>query len=400
MRLRFKSLLFFVGILIIACAVIGIGFFFYKEVVIGSDIVVDGDLTINYIDGKKFKLNGNNTVEFSVTNNSEEQRFYYIELADVYANDVTYNLKSTSNLDIKNKLESSMITNLTAINGNETIKYSITFETNNSEKYYGTIQIGRKEDDSNTFINVLLANNNISNTLITNIGEPSTIEEGLIPIQDEDGVAYYFRGAVSNNNVNFAGLNWKIVKINGNNTIKLVLNSLIPDLSKYSDNKDSYEESIIKDTLSNWYKNNLEEYSEYLIYCKFCNDSVINSNSEYYAYTRLITDKNPNSICVGNIVSDKIGLLTADEVMLAGGSEKENTKYYLYNSNITTAYYTMTSAKNSGNVYYPFMVNTNGALITNTGSTLLRGVRPVINIVKNAKVSGDGTTDNPYNISL
>ena len=60
MRFRFKSVLFFIGILIIACAVIGIGYTFYKEVIIGSDIVVDGDLTINYLNGKKFKLNGNN----------------------------------------------------------------------------------------------------------------------------------------------------------------------------------------------------------------------------------------------------------------------------------------------------------------------------------------------------
>ena len=40
----------------------------------------------------------------------------------------------------------------------------------------------------------------------------------------------------------------------------------------------------------------------------------------------------------------------------------------------------------------------NGTITSNINGNLLRGVRPVINIVKTAKVSGDGAIDNPYQI--
>ena len=54
MRLRFKSVLVFIFILIIACVSVGVGYLFYNEVVERSNIVVDGDLTINFINGDSF----------------------------------------------------------------------------------------------------------------------------------------------------------------------------------------------------------------------------------------------------------------------------------------------------------------------------------------------------------
>ena len=84
--------------------------------------------------------------------------------------------------------------------------------------------------------------------------------------------------------------------------------------------------------------------------------------------------------------------------MLAGASTSDNTSYYLYNEEIETDYYTMSSARYVNNVYYPFIVTTNGAIDYNTSGELLRGIRPVINIIKTARVTGDGTQDNPYQI--
>lgn len=96
----------------------------------------------------------------------------------------------------------------------------------------------------------------------------------------------------------------------------------------------------------------------------------------------------------------KIGLLTADEVVMAGGSTDSNNSYYLYNSSIETNYYTMTNARIDGSLYYPFIVNIEGGLEYDTNGTLVRGVRPVINIIKTAKVSGSGTVDDPYQIIM
>ena len=103
-------------------------------------------------------------------------------------------------------------------------------------------------------------------------------------------------------------------------------------------------------------------------------------------------------VCLGNKVNTKIGLLTADEVSMAGASRNENKEFYLYNDNIKTAYYLMTGAEYRNNTYYPFLVGTDGGIITNTAGNLLRGIRPVINIIKNAKVTGNGSSEEPYKI--
>ena len=68
--------------------------------------------------------------------------------------------------------------------------------------------------------------------------------------------------------------------------------------------------------------------------------------------------------------------------MLAGASTSDNTSYYLYNSDIETDYYTMSSARYVNNVYYPFIVTTNGAIDYNTSGELLRGIRHSNNILK------------------
>ena len=401
MRLRFKSVLVFIFILIIACASVGIGYLFYNEVIDKSAIVVDGDLTINYINGDKFNLSGDATLAFSVTNNSDEQKYYYIQLSDVYASDVNYELTSSDNLDISNTLKSDIISNQVSINSNETINYTLSFKSNQTEQYSGTIKVGLRSNEENTFADVILANNKISDTTLTALGDAATLDEGLLMAQDSQGVSYYFRGAVINNNVSFGGFNWKIVKINGDGSVKLVLDGLLEEISSYYTDSNAFIESDIIEVLESWYDQNLTNYSDYIAYYKYCNDMVLEAGStSYAAYSRIVTNKIPTFVCLGYSENGKIGLLTADEVVMAGGSTTANNSYYLYNSDITTAYYTMTSAQNVDNSYYPFIVNSDGSLASNVSGELLRGVRPVINIIKTAKVNGTGTVEDPYQIIM
>ena len=58
MRLRFKSVLAFIFILIIGTSAIGVGYLFYSEVIDTSDIFVDGDITVNFLNGSEFTLDG------------------------------------------------------------------------------------------------------------------------------------------------------------------------------------------------------------------------------------------------------------------------------------------------------------------------------------------------------
>ena len=399
MRLRFKSALGFIFLLIAICAFLGVGYIFYGKISNDSDIVVDGKITINYLTGKKFELNGNNEVSFSVTNNDTETKYYYIQLTDIYAKDVKYELTSSDNLKIANELKSEIISNQVSINAQETVNYTIKFTTKDNEKYSGVIQIGEKNDENNTFADVIIANNKLNETSLTKNGESATLDEGFLKSTDDLGVAYYFRGAVSNNNVKFADKNWKIVKINGDGSVKLVLDGTIEELNKYYESEFSFENSKISESLNNWYNVNLKDYRDYIAYYKFCNDIVTEEEStNYIGYSRIITNKIPMYVCLGNKVNTKIGLLTADEVSMAGASTNENKSFYLYNENIKTAYYLMTGAEYKNGTYYPFLVNTDGSIIANTAGNLLRSIRPVINIIKNAKISGNGSLEEPYEI--
>ena len=399
MRLRFKSALSFIFLLIAVCAFLGVGYVFYDKISDDSDIVVDGKITINYLSGKKFALNGNDEVSFSVTNNDMETKYYYIQLTDIYAKDVSYELTSSDNLKITNELKSEIISNQVSINPQETVNYTIKFKTKDNEKYSGTIQIGEKTDENNTFADAILANNKINETGLTKNGEAATMDEGFLKNTDDLGEAYYFRGAVSNNNVRFADKDWKIVKINGDGSVKLVLDGTIDELNKYYENGYGFENSQVYQTLNSWFDVYLNNYSDYIAYYKFCNDIVAEDESSYYiGYSRVITNKIPMYVCLGTKVNSKIGLLTADELSMAGASTSENKSFYLYSDKISSAYYLMTGAKYENDLYYPFLVGQDGNIITDTSGNLLRAVRPVINIIKNAKVTGDGTLQNPYQI--
>lgn len=395
--MRFKSVLILLFCMIITCVALGVGYLFFDKNADDSDIVVDGEITINYLSGKKFNFNGDKEIAFSVTNNDAEAKYYYIQLTDVYANNVSYELVSSDNLTIKNDLKSEIVSQQVSINGNETINYTLKFKGNDKEKYSGTIQIGLRENEENTFANVVLTNNKVNETGLTENGESALLDEGLLKKEDDLGVSYYFRGNVKNNNVIFANKNWKIVKINGDGSVKLVLNGILEEISKYYNDNYDFTSSSIYEKLNNWYDNNLTDYSDYIAYYKFCNDNVLEKEN-YTSYNRVITNKIPTFVCLGNQINSRIGLLTIDEVSLAGGSTSENKEYYLYNENIKTPYYTMSGALNKYDLYYPFAVDENGTITSNINGNLLRGVRPVINIVKTAKVSGDGAIDNPYQI--
>lgn len=399
LRKRFKSMLYFIFMLILTVSALGVGYIFYDKITSDSDIVVDGKITINYLDGKKFSLNGNKSIAFSVTNNDTETKYYYIQLTDVYASGVTYSLKSSDGLNMKNELKSEIVSNQVSINGNETINYTLEFNTDGNTSYSGVLQVGVKENEKNTFADVILANNKVNERSLTENGDVATLDEGLLKKEDDLGVAYYFRGNVKNNNVLFAGKNWKIVKINGDGSIKLVLDNIVDEISKYYSEDYSFLNSTIFEKLNNWYTNNLNDYSDYIAYYKFCNDTVLEDDN-YLAYNRVITNKIPTFVCLGNLVNSRIGLLTIDEVSLAGGSTGENKSYYLYNEKITNSYYTMSSASSRYGNYYPFVVDTDGSISSNVNGTLLRGVRPVINIIKTAKVSGNGTSEEPYEIIM
>ena len=90
-----------------------------------------------------------------------------------------------------------------------------------------------KDNDFNTLSDCMLVMNSHESsvdTAKTNIkskGTPdfsktATTDEGLFMAEDDEGESYYYRGAVKNNYVTFAGFIWRIIRRNGDGSIRLI----------------------------------------------------------------------------------------------------------------------------------------------------------------------------------
>ena len=189
--------------------------------------------------------------------------------------------------------------------------------------------------------------------------------------------------------------------------------------------------STIKTAIDNWYAGTTLKDNDLVADQIFCNDRSVTTSSSgtpgeisgsmstrptyyYGAYIRLVTNKSPKLTCttesdkftlktssIGNKTLDyPVGLITADEVAMAGGIYgTNNTAYYLYtNQNYwvgSPSYFGSSgSTAFAGEFYvyslgffdYYFVANTFGA-------------RPVVSLSSKAKLSGSGTYNDVYTVN-
>jgi len=65
-------------------------------------------------------------------------------------------------------------------------------------------------------------------TQITKVSDGTDMSDvGIFTAPDDYGTSYYYRGPVKNNYVNFAGFMWRIVRINGDGSIRLILDGTL-----------------------------------------------------------------------------------------------------------------------------------------------------------------------------
>ena len=77
-----------------------------------------------------------------------------------------------------------------------------------------------------TFAETILANNEVKTPITTPGTAVSTASEALLAsAEDDNGTSYYFRGAVTNNYVEFANKCWRIVRVGGDGSVKLILHN-------------------------------------------------------------------------------------------------------------------------------------------------------------------------------
>ena len=308
---------------------------------------------------------------------------------------------------------------------------------------------------------------NVADEIIANVDTtgacPTVNEDGTVSVTDiEDteslvcsapddyGTSYYYRGNVDNNYVKFAGFYWRILRVNGDGSIRIIYdgtsahangesstdrqigtsayNSSYNDnayvgymygttgASTYNETHANINDSTIKTVVDNWYKTNIEDagYSSYISDTLFCNDRSFASNNSgtgagtsitYYRWystsikTLKCSQQNDrftvSDVSTGNgDLTYPVGLLTTDEAALAGGYNTSNSGYYLYTGN---RYWTMSPSYFSGSYARVRVVNSAGYL-SYTHVDYSYGVRPVLNLKSGSLTKGSGTATDPYTV--
>lgn len=284
----------------------------------------------------------------------------------------------------------------------------------------------------------------------------------LFKAEDDDGISYYFAGAVDDNYVKFGGFYWRIIRINGNGSMRMIYQGKTPDAEGYDsvikasvefnivpaelrDNayvgymygtvkSNNYDEahantndSNIKKVVDEWYKNNLLSYDSYIDKNSgFCGDREISKGlgygtveTDYAAYDRLFAhlEKKPTLKCSnpnrdlytvseaskGNrALTYPIGLITADEISYAGGIWNNDDNKYNYSFYLyigTIAYWTMTPHRYSSGGWGGSCLLGGSGHLSATGSQNAHAVRPVINLKPDVTFKGAGTANDPYVIN-
>ena len=194
----------------------------------------------------------------------------------------------------------------------------------------------------------------------------------------------------------------------------------------YEETHANITNSTIKGRVDSWYETNLlgTEYEQYIADTLFCNDRSFGSSNSgtgigasvtyyrwYYGpwsssssrqYPRLTcAEQNDrftvNDELIGNgDLSYPIGLVTTDEVVLAGGYSDSNSGYYLYTGNY---YWTMSPGNFRSGFAGVRGVYSDGSGDYSVGVNSLRGVRPTLNLLPDSLKVGSGTADDPWRLA-
>ncbi|MBQ4583587.1 MAG: hypothetical protein IJA94_01670 [Bacilli bacterium] len=407
MSKKYKFAICVILLLILISSSVGICYFFYDKNSEKEAIVIKlKNLSVNYLDGNKIITDSDTkTINFSVTNNSTNELFYNIELVNIknYSEKIKIELNTYTsnnlNLNLKEQTE-AVISSGIKIVPNETHNYKILIDNPSNIEISFELKINEEVIEDTRIAKTIINNNEVKSSTQTKVGEDVAINaEGLISDLDDSGITYYFRGNVVNNYFFFADKIWRIVRINGDGTVRLILDENLEVLQMFNDKAYSYNDTKIAVSLKEWYDVNLFQHDSYIYEGKYCYDNELSSDGKLYtAYNRIFIAKLPSFNCEGDVITSKIGLLSLDEALYAGlGIANQNKTSYLFNEK-NSDWWTMTSAQIEGENYYPFVIKNDGSISSNITGNTSNGVRPVINLSFSLKVEGDGTKDNPYRI--
>ena len=239
-----------------------------------------------------------------------------------------------------------------------------------------------------------IVNNAITNKNGTTIAYPKKFftgmndenEKTLSIAEDDYGISYYYRGNVIDNYVNFAGFTWRIVRINGDGSVRLILDGITskvktegesnyagtntafntsydenayvgymygtPGSATYDVEHDNVNDSKMKDNVDLFYETYLKDnYSFYLADTLFCGDKSLASSTIGNSNTALGYEKNKTYYAA----SERLYYSTAaNPITNANPSLKcANGELNDYSRYTVEAYTTPSGEQTNGDLTYP-----------------------------------------------
>ena len=395
-----------------------------------GDVVLTGDSNV-YID--PFAKTKTLTKTFKVTSNLNDEQDYKINLdVKMYAssgNDLKYTLTSTNEgkdgttiNDIQNGeiTQSNNEHKISLGNGklsskNSIHSYTLTFIGDEESMHYLFAKVEVKKNLPELKTLILGTNNqNVLQdkaTLTTSFDE-SGDKAGLYSSTDTNSgkPTYFFRGNVENNNVKFAGLNWKILRINEDSSIRLILSEGINNNQKYAYHPEYQSDygghinssTVVKyyldgssignsettvNLLHQWYDEKLSSYSSNIKTTDFC-QTQINFNNDIATYKCSSEDTFNDTIALLNIYEAiHIGFyknLTSNKVFISFEIS------LLLNHFLTNGDIIVQNSMKDNSIQETASYHRMGGYVTEYR------LNPVISLTSDVMATGDGTASNPY----
>ena len=470
------------------------------------DIVYEYDDSSNVYGVSPTTKNGDKEITIQVsgvngTNNFASEKNFDSSTISSYKNGSVYTLVSGATIESDGTLTTQNI----SITGKY---YNLTISQSSLEgrAFTGKIYVTNNNCETIEPAYITLLNAYGGKDSITELPEssfanyPKDGEKGMYKTADDLGTSYYYRGYVNNNWVKFGkytsdiyncnyvisltdtgnctklissgeDIYWRIIRINGDNTIRMIYSGTINPssdsgvissdgvqmnktttsigISVFNNSKAKAEyvgyqyiegqqhgygkcdganesctvngskvyNSVIKQALEQWYTGTTLKDNDLVADQIFCNDRSASINQttdwastgidyKYGAHGRLFSNKKPILTCPTE--SDKftvntsngngaltypVGLITADEVVMAGFS---SGSYLFFRSCYNTG--SPYSYSGSNGTPYAFVYYSCGSMDLNNANSNA-AVHSVISLASTVELSGEGTYTNPYTVS-